>query len=206
MLRLASTLIFALIFSINISHAAANTPREQIEASSAKIMKLLSSNDFHNPKTKSEVIQKLEAEVMSLFDFEAFSVRAIGPSWRKFSAAQKKDFQVAFTDLLRSSYIDTLDQYSGQNLVYVDEVMSKDKKKVEVRTVIKSGKNNFPVAFRMIMRNGQWAVYDVIIEGISMIKNYREQFRGILASSSPDELIERIKTKTKEKKEKMLSK
>ena len=210
MLKFVATFIFSLLLFGNISHAAPfsplSTPRERVEIASANIMKLLASKEFKNSQTKAQAIEKLEVEVMNLFDFEAFSVRTIGPNWKKFSPAQKVAFKDAFTELLRNTYIDTLDSYDGQKLVYTGETFSKDKKKVEVKTLFKNGANAYPVNFRMLISSGEWFVYDVIIEGISMIKNYREQFRGILASSTPEELIKRIKVKATEKKEKMHSK
>ena len=214
MLKFISTFVFSLFLFVDISYAApaspsttsSTTPKERVEVASAKIMTLLASKEFKNPQTKAQTIEKLENEVMNFFDFEAFSVRTIGPNWRKFSPAQKTAFKDAFTELLRNTYIDTLDSYDGQKLVYAGEIFSKDKKKVEVKTLFRNGANDYPVNFRMLVNNGEWVVYDVIIEGISMIKNYREQFRGILASSTPDELIKRIKVKATEKKEKMHSK
>lgn len=212
MLKSTNTLIFSVLFSalfsalsVNISYADTGTPRERIEITSAKIMELLMQDEFNDPKTKAQVIEKLEIEVMDLFDFEEFSVRTIGPRWKQFDAKQKIEFQTAFTDLLRNSYIDTLDNYNGQALTYVGEISSANKKRVEVHTLFKGQENNYPVSFRMLTKNNTWVVYDVIIEGISMIKNYREQFRNILASSSPDELIKRVQDKAIEKKEKMHS-
>lgn len=205
MFKLMATFIFSLLLSVNISYADTSTPKERIEVASAKIMELLMQDDFHNPETKAQVIDKLELEVMNLFDFEEFSVRTIGPRWRQFNAAQRTEFQNAFTDLLRNTYIDTLDSYNGQALTYIGEIASANKKRVEIHTLFKGKDNNYPVSFRMLMKNNQWVVYDVIIEGISMIKNYREQFRNILASSSPDELIKRVQDKAAAKKEKIHS-
>lgn len=206
MLKFIGAFIFSCIFFVSISHANIMTPKERVEEASTKIMSLLMQDDFHNAETKASVIEKLEVEVMKFFDFEAFSVRTIGPRWKQFSAKQKETFQAAFTDLLRNSYIDTLDNYNGQALTYVGEISSKNKKNVEVHTLFKGKNVDYPVSFRMLIKNDQWVVYDVIIEGVSMIKNYREQFRNILASSSPDELIKRVQDKAIEKKEKMHSK
>jgi len=205
MLKIMSAFIFSILFSISTAYAEPGTPRERVEMSSAKIIELLTQDDFHNLETKPQVLEELEAEVMALFDFEEFSVRTIGPRWRQFSKEQKIAFENAFTSLLRNSYIDTLDTYSGQTLEYVGEISSKDKKRVEVRTLFKNGDAKYPVAFRMILKNDEWVVYDVIVEGISMIKNYRAQFRDILASSSIDELIKRVQDKSIAKKEKMRS-
>lgn len=78
---------------------------------------------------------------------------------------------------------------------------SKDGSKVEVHTLFKGQEKDYPVSFRMLIKNDQWVVYDVIIEGISMIKNYREQFKDFLVKADPEELIQRIHQKAQEKKD-----
>ncbi len=199
------TIICLLLLGFGSASASTATPKERVEIASAKVMELLLHEDFQNPATKESIIKQLEEEVVSLFDFDEFSSRTVGPKWKQFTPAQKKDFIAAFTELLRSSYINTLDNYDGQSLVYVGEIRSSDQKKVEVHTLYKSEDKDYPVSFRMLLKNDNWYVYDVSIEGISMIKNYREQFRSILGTSKPEELIKRVKEKALEKKKELIS-
>ena len=139
---------------------------------------------------------------VAFFDFDEFSTRTVGPSWRKFTPEQKEGFKTAFTDLLRNTYIDTLDEYDGQKIRFTGEVVANNGKRVEVQMEFLTSKQAHPVAFRMLEKNGRWVVYDVLIEGISMIKNYRDQFRDILAKGDPQTLIERVQAKALEQKEK----
>ena len=173
------------------------TPRDRVETASREIMTMLNSQEFKDPATKAGVRKQLEGKVMEFFDFEEFSSRTVGPRWKQFTPEQKQDFITAFTDLLRNSYIDTLDSYNGQQIAYVGEVSSDGGSRVEVRMVFKA-QQDYPVAFRMLVKNDAWVVYDVIIENVSMIKNYREQFRDVLAKGSPDSLIERVRAKAAE--------
>lgn len=189
--------LLLMVYASN-ANAVSLTPKERIEVTSSKIMSLLLQEDFRNPETKDQIIDKLEAEIMLLFDFSEFSSRTVGPRWRQFTPTQKEGFQKAFTNLIRNSYIQTLDKYNGESIVYVGEIMAKDNQRVEVHTLFQAKENEFPVSFRMLIKNDEWVVYDVIIEGISMIKNYREQFRDILSSSTPEELIARINEKAEE--------
>ncbi len=204
MLRFITILIVSNLFLVNVACAEIASPKERVEIASAKVMELLLHEDFQKPEKKEEIIKKLEAEVVELFDFDEFSSRTIGPKWRQFSKKQKEDFKIAFTDLLRSSYIHTLDHYNGQSLVYVGEIRSSDQKKVEVHTLFRNLEQDYPVSFRMLIKNDKWVVYDVSIEGISMIKNYREQFRSFLGTSSPDELIATVEQKAMEKKSELI--
>ncbi len=192
--------LLALSVSVCAAFADPGTPKQRVEDGSARIFNLLLQEEFQNPQTRPNVLKEIEKELISFFDFEEFATRTVGPKWRQFTPEQKKRFTEAFTELLRNSYIDTLNSYNGETLAYVGEVRSKDGKKVEVHTLFKGQEKDYPVSFRMIVKNDIWVVYDVIIEGISMIKNYREQFHDILIKASPEELITRIKQKANDKK------
>ena len=204
MYKILFTFFIALTTMISTAFADPGTPKERVENGSAKVFNLLLQEDFQNPATKPKVLEQIEAELISFFDFEEFSTRTVGPKWRQFTPEQKAEFIDAFTELLRNSYINTLDSYKGETLNYVGEVRSKDGKKVEVHTVFKGQEKDYPVSFRMLVKNDEWVVYDVIIEGISMIKNYREQFKDILVRAEPNELITRIR-EAKEVKDKPLT-
>lgn len=193
---------FMFFFCTNISLAEPLSPRDRIEGASTQIINLLLEEDFQQDETKPIVIEKIEAVVLDLFDFSEFSVRTVGAPWRRFTPEQKKSFQTAFTKLLHNSYIHTLNSYGGESLAYVGEMKAPDGKRVEVHTLFKAKDKEYPVAFRMILKKNSWVVYDVIIEGVSMVKNYREQFREMLAGGNPDDLIQRIEAKALEQYEK----
>ena len=189
-------------FAAVSAHAADMTARQTAEAGADRILALLNDPAFKDPATKPAIRQKVEAEVLQLFDFEEFSQRTVGPNWRKFTPEQKSSFKTAFTDLLRNTYIDTLDEYDGQKVRFTGEVVANNGKRVEVQMEFLTSKQAHPVAFRMLEKNDRWVVYDVLIEGISMIKNYRDQFRDILAKGDPQTLIERVQAKALEQTEK----
>ncbi len=184
------------------ARAADMTARQTAEAGAQRILALLNDPAFKTPEGKPAIRQKIEAEVLSLFDFEEFSTRTVGPNWRQFTPEQKQQFKDAFTDLLRNTYIDTLDEYNGQKIRFTGEISGGNGKRVEVQMEFLADQKTYPVAFRMLEKNNRWVVYDVLIEGISMIKNYRDQFRDILAKNSPQELIDRVKAKAEEQKNK----
>ena len=194
-------LVFCLMAAVS-AHAADMTARQTAEAGADRILAMLNDPAFKDPATKPAIRQKVEAEVLQLFDFDEFSTRTVGPTWRKFTPEQKEAFKTAFTDLLRNTYIDTLDEYDGQKVRFTGEVVANNGKRVEVQMEFLTSKQAYPVAFRMLEKKGRWVVYDVLIEGISMIKNYRDQFRDILSKGDPQTLIERVQAKALEQKEK----
>ena len=183
------------------AQAAPLTARQTAEEGAGRILALLNDPAFKNPETKMAIRQKVEEEILSLFDFEEFSTRTVGVSWRKFTPEQKEAFKSAFTDLLRNTYIDTLDEYNGEKVEFTGETSSNNGKRVEIQMNFLAQQVH-PVAFRMLEKNNRWVVYDVLIEGISMIKNYRDQFRDILAKGDPQTLIDRVKAKAEEQKNK----
>jgi phospholipid transport system substrate-binding protein len=113
------------------------------------------------------------------------------------SAEQQKEFVQLFTELLQSVYADRLLAYSDQKVVFEKELMLK-KGRAEVQSyILNTDGNKIPLYYRLTDKSGSWKVYDIIIEGVSMVKNYRTQFRQILAKDSPDKLLEILRDKVK---------
>ncbi|MDY0260582.1 MAG: ABC transporter substrate-binding protein [Desulfovibrio sp.] len=189
-----------LAFVLLPSVAQANSPaRQALETATNRILDFIKNPDYVNPATRRPIRQQIEDEVLHIFDFGEFSSRTVGPRWRTFTPEQKKAFSDAFADLLISTYVNKIDGYNGEQVLYTGEVVSEKGDRVEVRSVItmKDGKK-VPVAYRMLPKNGKWMVYDVLIENISLVKNYRTQFQDILNTDSPENLIARIKAKAVE--------
>ncbi|MBB5143155.1 MULTISPECIES: MlaC/ttg2D family ABC transporter substrate-binding protein [Desulfovibrio] len=199
--RITLTLCGLLLAFILLPAAAqANSPAKQaLETATDRILSFIKNPDYVNPATRGPIRQQIEDEVLHIFDFGEFSSRTVGPRWRTFTPAQKKAFSDAFADLLINTYVNKIDGYNGEQVIYTGEVASAKGDRVEVRSVItmKDGKK-VPVAYRMLPKNGKWLVYDVLIENISLVKNYRTQFQDILNTDSPENLIARIKSKAME--------
>ncbi len=180
--------------------AQANSPaRQTLETSTNRILNFIRNPDYVNPATRGPIRQQIEDEVLHIFDFSEFSSRTVGPRWRNFTPEQKREFSNAFADLLINTYLNRIDGYNGEQVLYTGEVSSAKGDRTEVRTVVtmKDGKK-VPVAYRMLPKDGKWLVYDVLIENISLVKNYRTQFQDILNTGSPENLIARIKAKAME--------
>ncbi|SDF15334.1 Tgt2/MlaC family protein [Desulfovibrio legallii] len=180
--------------------AGAATPaRQTLETSISRILNCIKNPDYVNPATRGPLRQQIEDEVLHVFDFGEFSSRTVGPRWRAFTPEQQRRFSDAFADLLINTYLNKIDGYNGEQVLYTGETVSPDGKRVEIQTSItmKDGKK-VPVAYRMLPKRNSWFVYDVLIENLSLVKNYRTQFQDILNSASPDQLIEKIRAKTRE--------
>jgi phospholipid transport system substrate-binding protein len=174
--------------------AFAATPTETVESGVNRILKTLSDPAF-KAKPEEERIAILGKEIETVFDFTELSRRTLGRDWKKMSAAQQKEFVELFRQLLQGVYADRLLAYSDQKIIFDKESMLK-KGRAEVQSYLQtSDGTKIPLFYRLTDKSGSWKVYDVIIEGVSMVKNYRTQFRQILAKESPDKLLEILRDK-----------
>ena len=114
MYKVILSCLLALSVSVCAAFADPGTPKQRVEDGSARIFNLLLQEEFQNPQTRPNILKEIEKELISFFDFEEFATRTVGPKWRQFTPEQKKRFTEAFTELLRNSYIDTLNSYNGE--------------------------------------------------------------------------------------------
>ena len=172
----------------------AATPTETVEAGVNKVIAKLSDPAFKN-KAKDEQIAQIGAEVETIFDFQELSRRTLGREWRKMKPEQQKEFVQLFRELLQGVYADRLLAYSDQKVIFDKESMLK-KGRAEVQSYLQtSDGKKIPLFYRLTDKSGSWKVYDVIIEGVSMVANYRTQFREILAKESPEKLLQILRDK-----------
>jgi phospholipid transport system substrate-binding protein len=187
-------LIFVfLIVSPFSAYAAAAT--DAVKGGVDKVLTQLRDPAFKQ-KSKEDQIEGIRAIINDIFDWEELSKRTLGRNWRKFNPEQQKEFIDLFSKLLEGVYADRLLAYSDEKVVFEKETELK-KGRVEVASHIRlaDGKQ-VPLNYRMIQKDGTWRVYDIVIEGVSMVKNYRSQFKKLLKNKKPEDLIETLKKKT----------
>lgn len=199
MTRVSHLALFMALFlftPLAVEAQPAAQARQTLNTAVDRIFSTIRNPDYVNPATRAPLRRQIEDEVYHVFDFGEFSSRAVGPRWKAFDEKQKKEFSDAFADLLLNTYLNRITGYNGETISYTGETVSKKGDQVEVRTVLslRDGKK-IPVSYRMLDKNGHWRVYDVIIENISLVKNYRTQFQDILNTATPDQLIARVREK-----------
>jgi len=186
-------LIFTFLLVIPLQSYAA-TPKETVETGVNNLLKILNDPAF-KAKTKDAQIATISKEIDHIFDFKELSRRTLGREWKKMSAEQQKEFVGLFKQLLQGVYADRLLAYSDQKVIFDKEIMLK-KGRAEVQSYLQtSDGKKIPLFYRLTDKSGDWKVYDIVIEGVSMVKNYRTQFRQILAKGSPDKLLEILRDK-----------
>lgn len=138
--------------------------------------------------------QKLWETISPIFNFEEMSKRALGQHWKKRSDEEKKEFVGLFTNILKDAYIGKTDAYSGEKVILMKERVDKEYATVQTKFILNTG-SELVVDYNMLNNSGEWKIYDVIIEGVSLVNNYRSQFNSILIKSTYNELVQRIKEK-----------
>ena len=186
-------LILAILIVLPLQGYAA-TPKATVEAGVNNLLRTLGDPAF-KAKPKDQQIATIGTQIETVFDFTELSKRTLGRDWKKMSAAQQKEFVKLFKQLLQGVYADRLLEYSDQKVIFDKEITLK-KGRAEVQSYLQtSDGKKIPLFYRLTDKSGSWKVYDVIIEGVSMVKNYRTQFRQIIAKDSPDKLLEILRDK-----------
>jgi phospholipid transport system substrate-binding protein len=176
--------------------AQAATPLETVRAEVNKVLEVL-----RNKSLKEEVKrEKLRVIYNEMFDQEELSKWCLGRNWNKLSEAQRKEFLPLFQQVLEKTYGDRILAYSDEKIVFDKEVpITGNRVEVQTRAVTKS--KEIPMHYRVFKdKGGTWRCYDIVVENVSLVMNYRSQFNEILAKNSPDELINILRKKVKDQK------
>ena len=193
---LCLSVLFALLCAASVDAAqddAGAQARKALEARVNSIFSILQNPGFVAKTSRPEYRMRIEQEVAGIFDFTEFTSRTVGPRWAAFTPEQRQKFTEAFESLLKATYLDRVDGYNGEKVDYLGEQVSPKGDRVEVRTTLgMQGNKVVSVNYRMLPKDGNWVVYDVIIENISLVMNYRTQFQELLLKGSPEALITRI--------------
>ena len=174
------------------SHAA--TPLETIRADINKVLDVLRNPSLKGESGKKIKKTKIRSLAHEMFAFTELSRRTLAINWKKLNAAQQKEFVSLYTSLLEETYADKILSYTNEKVVYSKEIPL-SQKTVEVQTIIVTKKGDVPIFYRVIKRDDEWKVYDVVIEGVSLINNYRAQFGDILENNSPEVLLRDLRKK-----------
>jgi phospholipid transport system substrate-binding protein len=156
---------------------------------------ILQDTGLKSADKKTERRDQLRQVISARFDFNEMAKRALGQHWQRRSAEQQRQFVQLFTDLLERSYADQIESFNGEKIVYGREKEEQDDAEVDTKIVTKKGEE-FSVNYRLHPVERDWKVYDVVIENISLVNNYRSQFNRVLANSSFDELLRKLQRKT----------
>lgn len=190
-LALFSAIIF---FGLNLAFAVIS-PKDQIKITVDNVINILKDPKYKGTDKVQKRRAALRAEIGKIFDFEEMSKRSLGVYWRERTPQEQKEFVELYRDLLERSYSGKIESYTDEKIVYLDEKIENNKF-AEVKTrIITSDKKEIPIDYRLYFSGKDWKVYDVVIEGVSLVSNYRSQFNKIIRNQSYQELVKRMKSK-----------
>ncbi|HEX9749428.1 MAG TPA: ABC transporter substrate-binding protein [Methylomirabilota bacterium] len=194
-LRLAPHLILVVLVGLAVwapAPAGAGAPTDQLKASVEQIVKVLEDPVLRAGARARERRAAIRKEAEGVFDFTETAKRALGRHWQGLSDKDRQEFTALFTDLIERAYVSKIERYSGERIAYAGESVDSGLATVRTRFVTKQG-TEIPVDYRMQQRGDRWLVYDVSVEGVSLINNYRTQFDKIIQTSSYAELVRKMK-------------
>jgi phospholipid transport system substrate-binding protein len=178
---------------VGVSGVWAGQPTEVVRSVIERGLDVLKNPSY----SKSQKHQMVKDIVDPHFDYQEMAKLSLGTTWRSLNSGQQAEFVHLFSELLEASYADKIDKYAQRvKIDYSGEIPEGNR--VEVRTVVLRPNDRFPVNYRLLNEGGTWKVYDVVIEGVSLVNNYRSQFSRIIHESSYTELVRRLKTKVSE--------
>jgi phospholipid transport system substrate-binding protein len=186
-------LSFMLSFA-SLTPAQAGAPLDLVRATVDRAIQILKDPKLSSPDKKQERVDRLREALNAIFDYEEMAKRALGPHWRQRTAAEREEFVKLFRDFLERVYSDKIGLYAGENVRFGREVMDNEFAQVE-STIIQPKGEEIAVVYKLRQVNGQWKVYDAIVENISIVNNYRSQFDRVISSSSYEELVKRLRGK-----------
>jgi phospholipid transport system substrate-binding protein len=195
---LARALVLAVLFPVVLvgpPRAWAGAPTDQMRTQIDRAVKVLEDPELrkHPVQRRTQVRQVAN----DIFDFQETAKRSLARHWAPRTQAERDEFVGLFADLLERSYIGKIELYGGEKIHFLGESIEGEGAVVRTRLVTKQG-TEIPIDYRMLRRGDRWLVYDVVIEGVSLISNYRTQFNKIITTSSYEELIKKMKTKQEE--------
>jgi phospholipid transport system substrate-binding protein len=174
--------------------AYAGPPTDSMKTTIDEVLRIVREKELKQPEKAEERRHLLEKVVAARFDYAEMSRRALGAPWNQLTDQQKQEFVGLFRTLLTNSYADKIETYSGEGVQYLNE--RTEKEYAEVRTKVLSGKTEIPLDYRLINRADDWRVYDVVVDGVSLVNNYRGQFTKILRASSYSDLVDQLRKKS----------
>jgi phospholipid transport system substrate-binding protein len=169
----------------------AESPTEAVRATLTEVFRILEDPKLKDPAQASRRRHMLEDTIARRFDYREMSKRALASHWSRLTDEERTEFVNVFKGFLSDRYASKIEGYSGEKIHYLSE--RREGEYAEVRTKLISSKVEYPMDYRMINKAGRWYAYDIVADGVSLVRNYRSQFENILKTGSYEELVSRLK-------------
>lgn len=192
--RSGALVAFLSVFTLDAAGQALESPTEVVRATVGEVIRILEDPKWKDPAKLLPRRRMLEDVIATRFDYAEMSKRALAAHWTALTPAQRAEFVDLFKSFLSDRYAEKIEGYSGEQVLYLSERIEGDY--AEVRTELRSRKVDIPMDYRLFLKEGRWYAYDIIVDGVSLVKNYRSQFDKIIRADSYDELVTRLRHRT----------
>ena len=187
-------LVLGIIYLSSAGSVCAGDAGDEMRATIESVLATLKDPNLKGPENKSERRSKLKTIIYPRFDFTEMGKRSLGAHWRRRTSEEQKQFIETFSELVEASYVDAIESYDGEKVVIGGDKQDKEFAEVNTKILTKKGEE-FAIGYRLHQTGGAWKVYDVVLENVSLVNNYRSQFNRVIAKSSYDELLSKMKQK-----------
>ncbi|MEJ2684133.1 MAG: ABC transporter substrate-binding protein [Candidatus Sulfobium sp.] len=184
-----------LVILVSAANVFAGVPMDEVKKTTDEVLAVLRNKELKGPGKEELRRQKILGIVSQVFDFREMAKRSLGIYWRKRTPQERDEFVPLYKDLLNRTYMRKVERYTNEKIIYTDESIQGDYAVVRTRVETNTG-TQIPLEYRLMKKDGKWVVYDVVIEGVSLVNNYRSQFSQIIRSDSYAGLVKRLKKKT----------
>jgi len=169
---------------------------EAVRQTLTQVLRILDDPSLKNQAKHAQRRRMLEEIAADRFDYGEMSRRVLGSYWKPMTETQRKEFVEVYKSFLSDKYAGRIEDYTGrkQEASYLNERI--EGSYAEVRTELRSDKTTLPMDYRLLMKDGRWSAYDIIIDGVSLVSNYRSQFQKIIRESSYEELVKKLRERT----------
>jgi phospholipid transport system substrate-binding protein len=197
-----STLLIWAFLLLYPFDAFADSPTVQIKSTVDQVIQILTDAQLQGESKKQERRKGLREAIFVRFDFQQMAQRTLGAHWQRRTPEEQAEFIKVFSDLLEQTYVDKIESYNNEKFIYTNERI--DGPYAEVGSKMQTSKGEeFTINYKLHRVGADWRVYDLVIENVSLVNNYRSQFNRILTNSTYDELISKIKAKLSDKRDQM---
>lgn len=192
MLRRTLLALTALTFMVSAAYA---NPTEQVKKTVDDVVRIVADKEMKKNEVKRR--QALRKAISSMFDYGEMAKRSLGKHWNVRTAAEKKQFTELFATLLENSYAGKIESYNNEKIVYIKDIVDADHAEIKSK-VVTANRDEFTLDYRLSNQSGKWMVYDVVIEGVSLVSNYRSQFNKNITANGYDKLVKKLQSKSEE--------
>lgn len=189
--------LFLICLSICLPAQAFASVTDEVKRVVDEVVRIVGDPELKKPQKEQQRRQALRNTISTIFDYQEMAQRSLATHWKQRSPAERKEFVSLFQTLLENSYAGKIESYKNEQILYLKEMVDGQHAEVKSKVVVPRG-DEYTLDYRLIQKGGKWMIYDVVIEGVSLVSNYRGQFNRIINRQGYAELVKKLRTKSEE--------